>query len=66
MTDCRDWLEETRDIKKSIAKRYADVPMSQQLREMHSNVVEEFRKRGWTYPEHLIAMRTKNVDSSNL
>ena len=46
-----DWLEETWEIKRGIAQRYAGVPMSQQLSEMHICVLEEFRKRGWEYPE---------------
>ena len=50
-----DWLEETWEIKRSIARRYAGVPMSQQLRDMHIGVLEEFRKRGWNYPEPSIA-----------
>ena len=46
-----DWLEETWAIKRSIARRYTGVPMSQQLRDMHVCVLEEFHKRGWDYPE---------------
>jgi len=50
MNEQRDCLEETWEIKKQIARQYAGIAMSQQLREMHNIVVEEFQKRGWNYP----------------
>ena len=50
-----DWLEQTWEIKRNIARRYAGVPMSEQLRDMHARVLEEFRKRGWHYPEPSLA-----------
>ena len=46
-----DWLEQTWDIKRKMAREYAGVPMSEQLRNMHARVLEEFRNRGWKYPE---------------
>lgn len=58
-----DWLEETWEIKRSIARRYAGVPMSQQLRDMHVCVLEEFRKRGWDYPEPCIAGQARRTNA---
>ena len=46
-----DWLEQTWEIKRNIARRYAGVPMSEQLRDMRERLKEEFRKQGWPYPE---------------
>ena len=51
MDEPMDWLETTWEIKRRIAERYAGVPMSEQLRDMHARVLEEFRRRGWDYPE---------------
>ena len=58
-----DWLEETWEIKKGIARRYAGVPMSQQLRDMHVHVLEEFRKRGWSYPEPTVRGQTRRASA---
>lgn len=58
-----DWLEETWEIKRAIAEKYAGKPMSEQLRDMHVSVLEEFRKRGWTYPEDVPANETKTVNT---
>lgn len=57
-----DWLEQTWEIKKDMARKYAGTPMSQQLRDMHVRVLEEFRNRGWKYPEPAI---TGNVGAAN-
>ena len=46
-----DWLEQTWEIKRNIARRYAGVPMSEQLRDMRERLKEEFKKQGWPYPE---------------
>jgi len=46
-----DWLEQTWEIKRSIAQRYAGVPMSEQLRDMRERLRKEFEKQGWPYPE---------------
>lgn len=54
-----DWLEETWEIKRSIARRYAGVPMSRQLHDMHLSVLDEFRKRGWDYPDPALAGQTR-------
>lgn len=51
MNDPTDWLEQTWEIKRNIARRYAGIPMSEQLRDMHARVLDEFRKRGWDYPD---------------
>ena len=51
MNEPMDWLEQTWEIKRNIARRYAGIPMSEQLRDMHARVLEEFRKRGWDYPD---------------
>ena len=51
MNEPMDWLEQTWEIKRNIARRYAGMPMSEQLRDMHARVLEEFRKRGWDYPD---------------
>ena len=51
MNDPTDWLEQTWEIKRNIARRYAGVPMSEQLRDMHARVLDEFRKRSWDYPD---------------
>lgn len=59
MTKSKDWLEQTWEIKRNIARRYADVPISEQLSDMHARVLEEFRKRGWIYPENTASMSTE-------
>ena len=46
-----DWLEQTWEIKRNTARRYAGIPMSEQLRDMRERLKEEFRKQGWPYPE---------------
>ena len=46
-----DWLEQTWEIKRNIARRYAGVPMSEQMRDMRKRLQEEFRRQGWPYPE---------------
>lgn len=51
MNEPTDWLERTWEIKRNIARRYVGMPMSEQLRDMHARVLEEFRKRGWDYPD---------------
>lgn len=50
-----DWLEQTWEIKRHIAKRYAGVPMSEQLRDMEARVRKAWAERGWTYPEPSLA-----------
>ena len=51
MSNPVDWLEQTWEIKRNIARRYAGVPMSEQFRDMRERLKEEFRKQGWPYPE---------------
>ena len=51
MNEPIDWLEQTWEIKRNIARRYAGIPMSEQLRDMHARVLDEFRKRNWDYPD---------------
>lgn len=46
-----DWLEQTGEIKRAIARRYAGVPMSEQLRDMRERLHKEFEKQRWPYPE---------------
>ena len=58
MVEHKDWLEETWEIKKTLARRYAGKPMSQQLQDAHACVREEFRKRGWEYPEPAVIRPT--------
>jgi len=60
-----DWLEEAWEIKRTIAQRYAGTPMSQQLRDMHNQVIEEFRKRGWDYPESSPRSASKRMGIGN-
>jgi hypothetical protein len=58
-----DWLEETWEIKRAIAEKYTGKPMSEQLRDMHVSVLEEFRKRGWNYPDAAPAANIKVVNT---
>jgi hypothetical protein len=51
MTKPANWLEQTWEIKRNIARRYAGVPMSEQLRDMREHLKEESRKQGWPYPK---------------
>jgi len=51
MNEYSDWQEQTWEIKRDIAKQYTGKKMSEQLNDMHVSVLEEFRKRGWDYPE---------------
>ncbi len=59
-----DWLEETWEIKRAIAQKYAGKPMSEQLRDMHISVLEDFRKRGWNYPNPVPAAEVENVSTN--
>ncbi len=62
MNESMDWLEQTWEIKRNIARRYAGVPMSEQLHDMHTRVLEEFRKRGWEYPEQATLIPTEQTN----
>jgi hypothetical protein len=55
MSNAADWLEQTWEIKRNIARRYAGVPMSEQLRDMRERLKDEFQKQGWPYPEPVSA-----------
>ena len=58
-----DWLEQTWEIKKNMALKYAGMPISEQLRDMHLRVLEEFRNRGWKYPENAISKKTRAANA---
>ncbi len=64
MNKCKDWLEETWEIKRAIAEQYAGKPVSKQLRDMHVSVLEEFRNRGWNYPVPVPDMKEKRAHSN--
>lgn len=51
MAEPQDWLEQTWEIKRNIAHRYAGMPMSQQLQDMRERLRQEFAERGWSYPK---------------
>jgi hypothetical protein len=51
MTDRTEWLEETWEIKRKLAEKYADVQPSEQVKQMRDLVVREWKKRGWTLAE---------------
>lgn len=57
-----DWLDQTWEIKRNIARRYAGVPASEQLRDMEARLRVEWAKRGWTYPEPSLAGLPKRLD----
>jgi hypothetical protein len=61
-----DWLEQTWEIKRNIARRYAGVPMSEQLRDMRERLKEEFRKQGWPYPETCPAGRPTSSEKGKV
>ena len=52
MSDQSDWLEQTWEIKRQLARKYADVSPSEQLRDMREAVEREWKERGWTLREH--------------
>lgn len=58
-----DWLEQTWEIKRNIARRYAGVPMSEQLRDMRERLREEFKRQGWPYPEPCSADSFQHADT---
>jgi hypothetical protein len=49
MTEYRDWLEETDDIKRRLAERYKDVSPSEQLRLMTKVAEKEWRRLGFEF-----------------
>ena len=51
MTDTRDWLEQTWDIKGKLARQYEGKSASEQLHAMRQAVLREWEKRGWTLDE---------------
>ena len=51
MSDQSDWLEQTWEIKRQLARRYAEVSPSEQLRDMREAVERELKKRGWAPTE---------------
>ena len=57
-----DWLDQTWEIKRNIAHRYAGVPFSEQLRDMEARLREKWAERGWTYPEPSLAGLPKRPD----
>ena len=48
MKDRNDWLVQTCEIKRELARRYSEVAPSQQLRDMREAVEREWKERGWT------------------
>jgi len=64
MNEHSDWLEQTWEIKRDIAKQYEGKKMSEQLHDMHVSVLKEFRKRGWDYPESANSEHTKCVNAN--
>ncbi len=55
MSETKDWLEQTWEIKRQMAERYAGMPASEQVADMNAKVIEEWRKRGWTLRESVDA-----------
>lgn len=51
MSEPMDWLEQTWEIKRKIAEKYAGVAMSEQIRDMRERVMEEWKRRGWAWTE---------------
>jgi len=51
MSNQKDWLEDTWDIKRRLAERYAGVTASEQLKSMREAVAREWKRRGWELVE---------------
>ena len=51
MSDKKDWLEQTWEIKRQIAAEYAGVSPSRQLKDMRAKVIKEWKRRGWGRPD---------------
>ena len=58
MSDQSDWLEQTWEIKRQLARKYAEVSPSEQLRDMREAVEREWKKRGWTPTEEPVRATT--------
>jgi len=51
MSDQKDWLDETWEIKRRLAERFAGVRASEQVKSMRESVLREWKKRGWELVE---------------
>ena len=58
MTEYRDWLEETDEIKRRLAERYKDVSPSEQLRLMGEAAEKEWRRLGLEFTRKLSREKT--------